>query len=628
MLKKLIYNKNYIKIKNKIKDDYNMIYEKDYNGEIPIHIATRENDEYLINFFIKKDKKILSYKTKKGNNSFHILALNPKLLIKYINLNKNIKSLNNKNETVLIKYILSNNKLNNNILNIFYKKKYDINNLFYYNKFEILLKDKNYLSKLKLLINIFKNINLNTVDLRGNTALYYSLYKNDISLIKYLIQNGAEYNKLLDISQNNIITTAIKVSKLEIIEYLLTLNIDYNYVTNFNDTYLHLVLLLLQIKKKQFNDKILRILINNTDLNIQNVEGNTSIHLLIDLKIFKKYINIIEKKSININLKNKFNKQLSKIIKIKYLKKLNTFTQKNNIKIMKLLPVKKTSFTSYPIDNLIYDLYLLEKYKNISFPLCNKQKKINMKISSNNNPITNRINYWINSFNKINNSFQCFNLVWFDNNNNFICNIFEKCIKKCLKKTYILIHLIIINIEVSHANIIIIDNHLNLVERFDPYGIVNKNDVDNLDNFIKKNICNLMIKLQKKKYQYLYPKNYLKSNIFQSISNHDNDYNGNHNEVNGFCLAWCYWYIESRILNADTHPKILINKLNNKLINNKVSIIEYIRAYSNKLDKYKNKLLKTFNFEIKDFYKKKLDDKKKIIYYKNIYKKIKKLIIF
>ena len=67
------------------------------------------------------------------------------------------------------------------------------------------------------------------------------------------------------------------------------------------------------------------------------------------------------------------------------------------------------------------------------------------------------------------------------------------------------------------------------------------------------------------------------------------------------------------MLNIDVDSNFLINKLKKKLIQDKKTINDNIRGYAEKLEKYKNKLIKK--------YKIKKDDTYKLGYYKYPYNK-------
>ena len=53
-------------------------------------------------------------------------------------------------------------------------------------------------------------------------------------------------------------------------------------------------------------------------------------------------------------------------------------------------------------------------------------------------------------------------------------------------------------------------------------------------------------------------------------------------------MAWCFWYLEHRILNPSINPRRLVQKLIDKILRGKYNLVEYIRNYANSL--YKNQI--------------------------------------
>ena len=77
------------------------------------------------------------------------------------------------------------------------------------------------------------------------------------------------------------------------------------------------------------------------------------------------------------------------------------------------------------------------------------------------------------------------------------------------------------------------------------------------------------------------------------MSNENNIINQKLGDFGGYCLAWCFWYIEHRIINK-IDPKDLIRKTLNKFMNLKIKPMEYIRNYSNKISIYRLQFYKKY----------------------------------
>jgi len=145
---------------------------------------------------------------------------------------------------------------------------------------------------------------------------------------------------------------------------------------------------------------------------------------------------------------------------------------------------------------------------------------------------------------------------------------------------------------VLHANMLLLDRNTHIIYRFDPYGgkmnmtmIENKN----VDEYIKNKF---------KKYKYTSPTTYQEKARFQLISNESEPENKRFGDPFGYCLAWCYWFIEIIMeeTSKDTLKEIDMEKiLNNefdKLLKKYVSLTDFIRDYAISLDTMKNEYLK------------------------------------
>src|SRR5690606_10803959 len=70
----------------------------------------------------------------------------------------------------------------------------------------------------------------------------------------------------------------------------------------------------------------------------------------------------------------------------------------------------------------------------------------------------------------------------------------------------------------------------------------------------------------------------------------------------GFCLAWCYWFIELILQNPDDEISVLIDEAYDKMKTQYPDIQEYIRYYANNLDQEKNKFMIEARIEKKNIY--------------------------
>jgi hypothetical protein len=234
-------------------------------------------------------------------------------------------------------------------------------------------------------------------------------------------------------------------------------------------------------------------------------------------------------------------------------------------------------------------------------------------------------------------------IIWKNLNNYFIHPTLIVWLQKFIantnnKKRFIYIKLSIMESNklmgnFRHANIILIDTYKKVIERFEPYGEVYFTSGIGLNEMLKRELAN------KLNYSYNFVQSYPG---FQIRSNEFDNKNKSYGDPGGYCLAWCYLYLELKIYYENklahkvknTLKRIRLNKeyqlehienpiikiINNYVINNFIkdfpSLIKdkqqnlymtFIRYYANNLDSSKNKLLNTYGIDISTIYHVNLD---------------------
>jgi len=132
----------------------------------------------------------------------------------------------------------------------------------------------------------------------------------------------------------------------------------------------------------------------------------------------------------------------------------------------------------------------------------------------------------------------------------------------------------------GHANILLYDKNMKILERFDPEGIIDVKKIEDMDIFLKNKFKTLV---NDDNFKYISPKDYGIINSFQKLSDEINSLKRKVGDVKGYCQAWVFWYVEMRILNKNINPIKLVDKLLNRLIKMDITILEYIRNYANNL---------------------------------------------
>lgn len=187
----------------------------------------------------------------------------------------------------------------------------------------------------KLILSVTTNINAKTYD--GETALHIAvnLQLSDICLL--LLKEGANPNIQDTDNEFTSLHYAVGWDKSDIIEYLLNYGADINIQDIYGNVPLfyaikedHMASFKILTKTKSYNANIWNIdgkillhevldnytdenqnhviyleeLLNKSNLSIQDSYGNTCFHYLVQLKLWKKYKNILETKRLNIFSKN------------------------------------------------------------------------------------------------------------------------------------------------------------------------------------------------------------------------------------------------------------------------------------------------------------------------------------
>lgn len=289
--------------------------------------------------------------------------------------------------------------------------------------------------------------------------------------------------------------------------------------------------------------------------------------------------------------------------------------KKNNTAILKLLIPAETNishFSGYTYNYICYLLDFLKRYSCIKIPCLAPDQIKNKSMKSYYEELINDykektptnkifrsiirdyINHWPGLINHV--------IVWKNNENYFFSPYIIQGIHETLNKfpttRFILLKLTIIsNAYSNHANIIIMDIKNKYVERFDPYGVVPFVKGPEIDNLMESFFSEYF-----PTFKYLSPSKIINSISFQIFSDERNEKNHIENDPNGFCVAWCLWYLETRIKNINIYPKSLIKRTVVQINKNETKFKDYIRNYANYLDNEKNLILEDAGIPKKYWY--------------------------
>lgn len=600
-----------------------------------------ENDKFIKE--LENNIIILGFTNKIGKNALMILLENRKYdkIEKIVNINSevlNYKSIFERNLLQLMLYhdnlhnLIFNiitNKDNENIVNIainnkdvsditfidicidIINKNDDIKNVeiilscisyiyhgFSHDKYNILNKLCVMINNDKYLLNILEYININNnqellPDLTHTLCIDYLLGNDRYEVLDYILDK-VEYIKFINNGKNSIFELVHYIKDIETDKKKLLINILMNIMIKSN---------IFKIRDI-YNNNLLLIIIEKFNLE------PTIINKIINNNTFDIYENNIYQKSIYSLIKNKYSNN-SLILNTKDVIDIKGTINFKGIKEL----LKKTVigvFNSDSLHNMIYTTIIANKYKNFILPQININKKINdinfINNSNNNKSIIHTLLWYKMNF------YECSNhiIIWNNINNYFIDPDLIPYLQKVINNKhlnnsiiYIKLSIIISDINVRHANLLIIDIDKKSIARFEPYGEIYYESTLKLDNMIINEICN---KLDGYKYNLIqsYPG-------FQSKSDELNENCNTYGDPEGYCLAWCYLFLEIKLLNCNIDNLNIIKLINNyvnnqfekdfKINTNDNKYMIFIRYYSNRLDHLKNKLLKSYKIREDDIYK-------------------------
>ena len=134
-------------------------------------------------------------------------------------------------------------------------------------------------------------------------------------------------------------------------------------------------------------------------------------------------------------------------------------------------------------------------------------------------------------------------------------------------------------LDLIQFNILFYDFEKLTIERFEPYG--NTHLLDNkIDDILEEELT------WSTGFKYIRPEDYLPYIGFQTISDENNLSNLKPGDFGGYCLAWCLWYLETKLKNLNLDSKTLVTKLINKILKSDIKFSEYIRNYANKINEF------------------------------------------
>jgi len=485
------------------------------------------------------------------------------------------------------------------------------------------------------------------------TALHYSVHLNNKEIVMMLIKHGAQIN-MQDTIGNTAIHYAIIDDYYEIFKMMMSIE-QTKYITNVNlwnidgEIPLHIVL-----KNQMFESNYLNMMIDKSNLTLQDNEGNSCLFLMLKHKIWKKHIDNLIPKRLDIMTPNIYKvrpidniakgRDYDKFINLvaeSYYYRLhrvgyewttewenNCGTDKNDknkcidmikSKLIKMIekntvtclnqsfPVKNKklcvaigeetkngfcTFTGSTLDILIGLLYLLKKYPDACSTLTKKFAD-NKDICS-----------FYKSLGLIMNNkceFLNFEIIWV-NQKIYFTEGFQEKFKLCTnndKKRFVIIPIGIELKDGSHANYIIYDKKKGEVERFEPHGATTPMGLNYNPNLFD-DILETKFKSIDETIKYIRPKEYLPKIGFQMLDMFENN-RKKIGDPSGFCALWSIWYVDMRLLYKDVDRVELVETLIRTVKKQSMSFKNLIRNYGENIIIIRDNILKKSKMDINDW---------------------------
>jgi len=581
------------------------------------HLAAKENHLEILEYLIDNYPDYIYNRNKHREAFTNFLQFEEfsRLIKKYPKLDWNDLIINGspKPQTIL-KAILTNLNFKelNNFISIFTIKP-DIHIQFL---FSIMY---NYLINQKQKIKILEKYSDEEINIKNDMnegLIFISIEKDEEELFDYLLKRNIDLDYYTLIRTDNPLRYAIYIDLLlnrfkyskKILEKVKINNPQfYHDLNKYADNIAHSliysrinrnkqVLLAENVKSQNYviDFEILK-LVDNYSWNQNNIEKKTPLNLItnLDFDIYSKLFNgnKIQISPHVFDIIETDNKDLDKhpnLIKwIKLFKSLPKYKEEDDI-----INMKEDKYSHYNLfrssfkDVGIFLIYLIDTYKDLLIPNMNSYLLNNLIFEDTFPFLDNLISRepvfpWVISYYSPNE----YHIHPYLNN---IINGF----RRDGTKKFAAVFVSLLNETFSHVNILIYDFKNMTIERFEPYG--NTNFIDNsLDEVLEEELTwNTGLK-------YLRTGDFLPWAGFQTIS--DENYLGNikSGDIGGFCLAWCLWYLETKLKNQNIDSKTLVTKLIHKITKLDIKFSEYIRNYANKINEKRIQYLEDLGIDKK-----------------------------
>ena len=411
------------------------------------------------------------------------------------------------------------------------------------------------------------NISINELDEYYMTPIIYAAYLNDTDIIIFLLSNGANVNYCGPEDTDHLLTIALYHRNYRVAGLLLDYNIDVNIRNKYLQTPLHY----LYEERTDTPQTLKKQIVSRGNVYLPDNQMHTVLALM---------------------------KRAGDDIEYQKPKSIPTVR-------MIMIDTRSTypnTYSAYTHHYICYLLYLCQKYPELDIPHSGDssledrhQLYVKLKSLYRSRPVfCSIIKDYLNHGTRLINHI----IIWESADTWFVSPWMINGLAHVVTP-YVLIKLTIVGqatYGTTHANMLIYDVKNKTIERFDPYGYVPFIDSDTIDStlgrFFAKHLPDV---------RYICLKD-LSDRISLQIFSNEIESHMLH-DPNGFCTAWCLWYVEMRLLNKHiVTAKLLINKAIYWINDHYVRFKDYIRNYANYLDWQKNQIYRRANISSNYWY--------------------------
>lgn len=397
-------------------------------------------------------------------------------------------------------------------------------------------------------------------------------------------------------------------------------------------------------------------LISESGVSIQNSEGNSCLHYLIRLGIWKEYRNILSTKRMNIFAKNTNGERaidlcekddindLIDLTTVSYLNLLRTDTEWNDeldricssdkitetdkkrlmelgggdprvacsnlIKERLIRGMESSAVVSYPVSRKVviggqpdvgfctFTGSFIDIFTGLTY-LLSKHRNTGSVISTagsgadNLSHLYKRIGYQSDCIC----GFIGFEMVWADCKL-YVVNDFPKLLTDCVDRKKFVIFPLAIELRTgAHANYLIYDTELKELERFEPHGGLPGKyfGSDDLDNSIVELFTGIIDDIK-----YFQPSSYLPKMGFQ-VSDTSEVWCHRIGDPKGFCALWCVWYVDMRLTYPLYSRSTLVTLLREEVSSRGLTFRDVIRNYSKEITVKRDRILRKVGLDINNW---------------------------